>query len=136
MFRHRRKLSKRAILAFIALLATAPAYAQGWHGRGGWHGGGHGWYRGGGWGVPAIIGGAIIYDLSDPFPVYSQPYPVYIPPPVYTQPPVYVQTAPAYAPSAPLQAPMWYFCTSSNAYYPYVTSCPSGWQPVPATPPR
>jgi hypothetical protein len=35
--------------------------------------------------------------------------------------------------SQPLPS-VWYFCESSNAYYPYVAECPSGWKTVPATP--
>ena len=27
----------------------------------------------------------------------------------------------------------WYYCTSYGAYYPYVTSCPESWVPVPAS---
>ncbi len=123
-------MKKVLFISFLAILSTTPAYAEG--GRGGGHGGG--WGRGGGWGwggawiAPALIGGAIAYDLSYPYypyPVYGQPYPV------YTQP------APAYAPSAaPPSVQYWYFCTAANAYYPYVQSCPSGWQAVPAIPPR
>jgi hypothetical protein len=30
----------------------------------------------------------------------------------------------------------WYRCTSPEGYYPYVSSCRSGWQRVPATPPQ
>ena len=126
-------------IAIITVLSTAPAFAEGGHGHGGRNGGhsrGHGGYWGGGWIVPALIGGAIAYDLTYPYPYYAQPYPVYAPPPVYTPPPVYVQTAPAYAPSVPPPAPMWYFCVAANGYYPYVTSCPSGWQVVPAVPPQ
>ncbi|OIQ81183.1 hypothetical protein GALL_370530 [mine drainage metagenome] len=29
----------------------------------------------------------------------------------------------------------WYFCTSANAYYPYVATCKEGWKPVPASAP-
>jgi hypothetical protein len=118
-------MKKIFFIAFLAILSTTPAYAEGGHGGdrgGGGHGGG--WGRGGGWGwggawiVPALIGGAIVYDLSQP-------------------PPVYVQPAPPYAPSsvAPPSVPYWYFCAAANAYYPYVASCPSGWQAVLATPP-
>jgi hypothetical protein len=32
------------------------------------------------------------------------------------------------------QQAVWYFCASANAYYPYVSSCPTGWQIVPAMP--
>ena len=37
---------------------------------------------------------------------------------------------------AQAQAPStaWYYCGSENAYYPYVTTCPEGWQPVAPTP--
>ena len=57
--------------------------------------------------------------------VYSSPDP-YIPPVVVTQPT---------QPVAPPPAQYWYFCASSNSYYPYVASCPDGWKTVPATPP-
>ena len=132
-------MRKLLYILIIAVLSTAPAFADGGHGRGGHssgHGAGHGGTgRGGGWFLPALIGGAIVYDLTYPYPNYVQPYPVYAPPPVYIQTaPVYAQPVPDYA-STP-SVPLWYFCTSSNAYYPYVTSCPSGWQAVPATPPR
>ncbi|MEI7532557.1 MAG: hypothetical protein WCK52_11575 [Betaproteobacteria bacterium] len=30
---------------------------------------------------------------------------------------------------------LWYYCEPKATYYPYVTSCPEGWTPVPATPP-
>jgi hypothetical protein len=112
-------MNKILFIAFLAILSTAPAYAEGGHGGG--HGGGGG--RGGGWGwgdgwiFPALIGGAIVYDLSQPQTVYTQPAPVY---------------PPGYAPSS---VQYWYFCAAANAYYPYVSSCPSGWQAVLATPP-
>jgi hypothetical protein len=47
-----------------------------------------------------------------------------------------VPTAPPPAlQSQPLPS-VWYFCEPSNAYYPYVAECPSGWKTVPATPPK
>jgi hypothetical protein len=117
---------KKLFIAFVAILLAAPAYADGRHG-GGWGRGG-GWERGGDWGwrndwiVPALIGGAILYDLSQPRVYVQQPAPVYAP-----------NYAPVVAP-APVQQ-YWYYCPPANAYYPYVPSCPSGWQAVPATPP-
>jgi hypothetical protein len=112
---------RKLFIVFLAILSTTPAYAEGGHGGGhdggGGRGGGWGW--GGGWIFPALIGGAIVYDLSQP-QTLVQPQTVYI------------QPAPGYAPS-PVQ--YWYFCPAANAYYPYVPSCPSGWQAVLATPP-
>ena len=113
------------LISIVAALFTMPAYADGGHG--GWRDGGRG--RGGGWGdawiVPALIGSAIVYGMTQPQPVYVQPAPVYVP----DYPQVY---APVVA-SAPAQS--WYFCPAANAYYPYVSSCASGWQAVPVTPP-
>jgi pimeloyl-ACP methyl ester carboxylesterase len=114
-------------IALLAILSTTPADAAG-----------HGWGRGGGWGwggawiAPALIGGAIAYDLTYPYP-YAQPYPVY--PQAY---PVYQQPYPVYAQPAPVQAPvqLWYYCASVKGYYPYVSNCPEGWQSVPAQPLR
>jgi hypothetical protein len=117
----------KLLIAFLAILLAAPAYADrghGWgggHGGGGWDhgGGGRGWGYGGDWIFPALVGGAIAYDLAQPQTVYVQ------------QP-----SAPVYAPSvAPQTVQYWYFCAASNAYYPYVSTCPSGWKAVPATPP-
>lgn len=56
-------------------------------------------------------------------------YPMVVERPIYVQPPVepvYVQPAP--------QNHLWYYCRDAQMYYPYVTSCPSPWQEVPATP--
>ena len=113
-------MKKILSIAFLSILSAAPAYAEGGHDRG--HDRGHGWR--GSWIAPALIGGVIAYDLAYPRTIYEQPYVV------YTQP------YPVYAPSAaPPSVPYWYFCPAANAYYPYVSSCPSGWQVVPATPP-
>jgi hypothetical protein len=42
----------------------------------------------------------------------------------WADPPAY-----AYTPPPPSY---WYYCPSAGAYYPYVSSCPEGWVPVPA----
>lgn len=119
-------MNYRLVFAFLAILSAAPAYADGGHGDGHYRGGHYGgWARGGGWGwgdnwiIPVLIGGAIVYDLSQPQSVYVQPAAPYAPPDI-----------------APTSVPYWYFCESANAYYPYVASCPGGWRPVPAIPPR
>lgn len=123
-------MKKILLIALLAILSTTSAYAQRGYGDGGGHGGGWGW--GGAWILPALIGGAILYDVTRPPTVYVQPGPVYVQPaPVYAPgyPPVYA------AQVAPPSMPNWYFCPTAKAFYPYVTSCPSGWQAVPATPP-
>lgn len=55
-------------------------------------------------------------------PVWWGPaYRVYRAPVVIQQsPPVYIQQEPYY----------WYYCTSAQAYYPYVQQCPGGWLKV------
>lgn len=142
-------MKRICIFAILAILSASAAYAEDGHG-GGWGGGrgggwgrddggerggnwgregGEGWGRGGGFGweggwiVPLVIGGAIAYDLASPNPNYAQPAPVY------------VQPAPVSGGAVP-PGQFWYFCPASNAYYPNVPSCPSGWRLVPATPPQ
>jgi hypothetical protein len=47
------------------------------------------------------------------------------------------QAQPQPQPEGP--APVWFFCTDSNSYYPYVRTCPSAWQrvaPFPPPPPQ
>jgi len=34
---------------------------------------------------------------------------------------------------APPPSNIWYYCASAGTYYPYVSSCPEAWVPVPAT---
>jgi hypothetical protein len=69
-----------------------------------------------------------------PVPVYPYPDP-YSPPQVVVQVPASA-TVPAPPPAAAPSAPQnWYYCASQQEYYPYITSCPEPWQPVPATPP-
>jgi hypothetical protein len=68
-----------------------------------------------------------------PQPIYPYPDP-YMPPVVVTQT-VPVETSPSIvvAPAATSQS--WYYCESTNGYYPYTASCAEGWKTVPATPP-
>ena len=134
----------KAVLLSVALLVvTAPGIAQA---RGG-HGGHFGGYRGGfGWGlgVGAFIAAPLIAGSYYAPPYYASPYAY---PPNYGYAPTYVD--PAYAPTAysqpaypqQYQVPVqqqtsaWFFCPSSNSYYPYVRQCPEGWQQVSPTPP-
>ena len=80
----------------------------------GWYGGYFGWWF--------VVSGVWFWY---PVPVY--PYPDPSVPPTFIVPP-----PPAGA--APVTTPYWYYCPASNGYYPYITTCPSGWQQVPATP--
>jgi outer membrane protein OmpA-like peptidoglycan-associated protein len=86
-------------------------------------------------GVGVRIGGPVWYGphyYYGPRYYYYPPYYYgpgwgyyYYPPPaaVYEPPPEAVdQAPPAY----------WYYCGSAKTYYPYVGSCPEGWQAVPA----
>ena len=68
----------KKILFVLMLLMATTVHADRWR-----HGGGAYYYHPGyGWAVPAIIGGAIVYEATRP-PVYIQQQPVYIqqPPP-------------------------------------------------------
>jgi hypothetical protein len=67
---------------------------------------------------------------------YWSPY--YYPGPSYVAPPYYVES-PQYAPPAVVysnpQQHWWYYCRPSEAYYPYVASCPTEWERVQPYPP-
>ena len=108
-------------LVLSSLLASTGAYAGGYYGHGYRH------HHHGHWIAPALIGGLVVYSVMEPRVVHSQP--VYVTPaPVVVAPP----------PPQPIQAqnlpPVWYYCQSSQTYYPYVQSCQEGWKTVPATP--
>jgi hypothetical protein len=87
----------------------------------------------------------LAYSLYRPYYYAPYYYPPYYYPPVAVAPPAtyveqpQVQSQPVPPPAllpreAPQAAPqpgnMWYFCNESKAYYPYVKSCPAGWQQV------
>jgi hypothetical protein len=61
---------------------------------------------------------------------YFYPSPVYPYPNPYLPPPIELVTPQAGAPPPPTQ--YWYFCEAAKSYYPYVTTCPSGWKQAPA----
>ncbi len=86
-----------------------------------WHHGSHGGRIGWWW----IAAGTWYFY---PFPIYPYPDP-YLPPVVVVQP-----TPESMAPAAQAPAQNWYYCEASKSYYPYVSSCATGWQAVPATP--
>lgn len=82
--------------------------------HGGWY---HTWY-GGRFGWWWVVSGVWFFY---PVPVYPYPDP-YIPSDFVAPPP----------PEGAAAVQFWYFCPASNAYYPYVPACPTGWQQVPA----
>lgn len=63
-------------------------------------------------------------------PYYYPPY--YSSPGAWTpsSPPVYIERE-----SEPQSGYWYYYCTSPQGYYPYVTQCPGGWQRVKPEPP-
>jgi len=64
---------------------------------------------------------------------YPAEYYYYAPPIVVQEPPVYIQQQSA--PTAPAsQEVPWYYCASTQAYYPWVRSCPEAWIEIPARP--
>lgn len=82
------------------------------HWRHGHHHGRLGWW----W----VVGSAWYF-----YPRVVYPYP-------HEQSAVVIQQPPVASGPAPTQ--YWYFCESSQTYYPYVASCAEGWKPVPAMP--
>ena len=126
-----------ALAAATVMLQPAPAHAfdRGWHG-GGW-----------GLGVATGLGVALGVDAALGWPGYYPPYARYGYPSAYPYYPGYVagvpavtvvQPAPAQVaaqPAAAAQAQPYYYCADPAGYYPYVQSCKSTWQMVPATPP-
>ncbi len=137
------RILKAVLLAAVLAAALAPSLAEA---RGGRH-------HGGGFRIGAVgLGLGLGFALAAPAYAYGPRYyapayyaPPYVPPyyaPAYYAPPAVY--APAYAPPAVYapdygytQAPVqpqasnaWYFCASSNGYYPYVRQCAEGWQQV------
>jgi len=126
----------------------------GWHGGGGWNGGWHGggwnggWHGGGWWGWRGgvFIGGpwwwgypyAYGYPWAYPYPYYGYYPPAYYsypgsyPGPGVQGPSVYIQQQAG--PSEALPSGFWYYCASSQAYYPNVQTCHEAWIKVPPAP--
>jgi hypothetical protein len=70
--------------------------------------------------IGVFIGAPVAAYSYYAYPRYYYPAPVVAPAPVYVEPNPPAQTSSNY----------WYYCRESGAYYPYVQTCPSPWQPV------
>lgn len=72
------------------------------------------------------------------YPAYAVPAAVLVYPPAMirrTSSPVYIERGLMQAAPAPSGAQNdWYYCASSQTYYPYAKECPGGWQRVPPQP--
>ena len=79
-----KEFTMKKILFVILLTISIMAHADRWN-----HGGGRYYYHPGyGWVVPAVIGGAIVYEVTRP-PVYIQQATMYIQPPPPPAAPIY-----------------------------------------------
>jgi len=108
----------RAAFLSLALVAAGPAVAHRVHG----HGRGHIEFF---VGIPAG-------SWHAPRPYYYRQTPLVVVPPLATlppPPPVYIEQGEEPPPST-LADLWWYYCPSRGAYYPYVKTCPQGWQQV------
>lgn len=97
-------------------------------------------------GIGIQLGPGFFYP-SYPYYPYSYPYPGYGSGYVYgpaltvvpASPPQYIERGGEMpgeeGAAAPAQPAYWYRCADPEGYYPYVATCPGGWQTVPAQPP-
>lgn len=111
---------KRAISAFIVLLALLLAIPwMSYAGHGHYGHGHHG-------GTRVFIGGSFWFG-PPPFwgPRYYYGGPVY-----YAPPPVIVQPSTRYIERGQEETEYWYYCENPQGYYPYIRSCPGGWMKV------
>ena len=74
--------------------------------------------------IGVFIGAPVVAYSYYAWPRYYYPPPAYYTPPLVASPPQYVEQTPPQSPN------YWYYCRDSQAYYPYVQTCPSPWQPV------
>jgi hypothetical protein len=124
---------------FFALCAVNPFAHAAWNGH---YYGGYNHYHDNHSNVGVVVGvpfgfpgyyGPYGYPYGYPFGPYY-PFPAYYPPAVVTvpaPPTTYVQQGYAQQNSAAASStPSWYYCDASQAYYPYVKECSSGWQRV------
>ena len=137
-----RKLVVLSVSA-LAVLGSTVAEARPYHR----HGGGRALL----YAAPLIAAGAYLATRPHYRPYYAPTY-YYPPAPVYYSrpaPPVYIEQAPSYSvpqyepqsqpqqysvppqsQAQPQQDTSWFYCPSSQGYYPNVQTCAEGWQRV------
>jgi len=122
-------VARRTLLAAAMLLGAVIAShtiaARG--GRSGAQSGGHSAHPGAHGGRPAGRGHYV--PRFRPGVFIGAPLLYYYPAPIMAPTaPTYIEQYPGQ--SAPDQSSYWFYCASLNGYYPYVSDCPEGWQPV------
>lgn len=129
-----------SIGAALLLLLGESATAWAAHGYGHGRGYGHGYGHGQGYGHVRLYGGIVIDPFFGPwYPPSAYYYPPYAPPVLVAPapPPVYIEqgSGSVSLPASP-QAAYWYYCRTSNSYYPYARDCPEAWVKVAPQPPN
>ena len=88
----------------------------------------------------ASAGGRVAIGIGFGFPIWPAPWYYAPPPPAYYYPAPVVASPPVRyierQRTEPASTDWWYYCDQSRTYYPYVKTCPGGWQKVSPTPPR
>ena len=133
------------LFGFIGLSHTSNVQAGA---HSGWRGGNGAAWNVGWRGGPAYgYGGAYRYGYGGAYRYgYGWGYPYAVAPIVvgagFYGAPAYPYAAPVvYAPPEPMvmvsqpQPNVWYYCAPSKAYFPYIQSCATDWQVLPAMPP-
>ncbi len=82
--------------------------------------------------IGVFIGAPLFWHWPPPHYAYPAYAPV-VAVPAYAPPPTYVERGTDYG--EPGDPRYWYYCQDPAGYYPYVNSCPGGWQRVMPTPP-
>jgi len=136
----RRSLAILVLVAALLVFSPMPPRAGGWHGRphGPYvgHPGRYGGHRVWSGGPPRFYGGIVIgpaWWWRPPYPYRYYPrsnYVYVVPPAVVPGPSVYIQQQAG----SPAHSAAWYYCPSSQAYYPTVQTCPEVWITVPPGP--
>jgi len=125
-------MSRLLTFLLIATLISSVAVSPAWADRNSFHGGAR--VHVNGWNALALaLIGTVLYLAAKAPPPPNAPAPAY---PAQVDPQQPATTAQAAAPTATEpQQNWWYYCAQANGYYPYVTTCPTGWTKVSPVPP-